>query len=304
MDPFTKGKHLALMGHLALLGVILVAIAIASWNEKHQKPAGTFTMVAISDAGLGDGKNIGGNAAAAQAPEPETPPEPAAPEKEAEPTPSPIPAPAALPKVELPKSVPQPTKPKPTPKPKPKATPVAKPSSYADFLKSNPTVKPLGTKSSKKTSAKSPSPAPTPSGPSFGEALSEGLSKKLGAAGSSGGSGSSATAVGDRTFGSGGLSGLGGTATDAESIYIGTVYTYLNSVWNEPKQLGSIHLRAKVQFDVDEQGGITSWRIVSGSGSDEFDQSVATVFAKVKRVSAPPARTTYRLFIEFETRQK
>jgi hypothetical protein len=106
MDPFTKGKHLALMGHLALLGVILVAIAIASWNEKHQKTGGDFYDGGDFRCRARRREKYRRQCRGRTGPEPETPPEPAAPEKEAEPTPSPIPAPAALPKSSSPNPFP------------------------------------------------------------------------------------------------------------------------------------------------------------------------------------------------------
>jgi TonB family protein len=299
MDPFTKGKHLALLGHLALVGAFL--IAIASWQEKHKVPAGSFTMVALADSGLGDGAKMGGDSSATEAPKPAEESEPEPPQEPKSPA---IPSPVVLPKVELPKTKPQVAKQKPAPAKKPVSKPIT---SYADFLKANPKTKPLGTtktKPTKKPSTNSFSPTPAPSGPTFGEALSEGLSQKLGAGNSASSSGGLASAAGDSTFGQGGLSGLGGTATDTEALYIGAVYTYLNAAWVEPKQLGGVHLKAKTQFNVDSNGNITSWKIVSPSGSTAFDNSVAAVFAKIKRVSAPPAKTDYRLFIEFETRQK
>lgn len=293
MDPYAKALRISVALHTAV--ALSLAFATLFGQLFAPRPAAVFTLMA-PPAGLIAGGPM--STPAAQAPA-EAPPLPQGPKL-------PSPAPAEVAKVKPAKItaaetfVPTPPKPKVAKKasetgtlPKQKPAPKPEKISYADFQKK------YAPKTQASKSKAKPTPNVTPaSGPSFEENLASRLNRRL-------------QEQGERTVGTGlggvagsGIAGNGtpGAIDDPEAIYTGTVYTYLNSVWEEPREVGNVRLFARVEFVVNRDGVITSWRITRRSGTDSFDKSVERVFAKVKQVSAPPIAQDYRLTVTFETR--
>lgn len=293
MDPYAKALRISVALHVS----VAVALGITFlWSQIFQpRPAAVFTLLA-PPAGLIAGGPSSSHAVEAPA---DVIPLPQGPK-----LPSPAPAEVAKPAKMTPAETfvpPAPPKPKVAKKasetgilPKQKAAPKPEKISYSDFQKKyapKPTAQ--------KTKAKTPAPSVAPSSvPSFEENLASRLNRRM-------------QEEGNRTVGTGlggvagsGIAGTGiaGAIDDPEAIYTGTVYTYLNSVWEEPREVGNVRLFARVEFVVNREGTITSWRITRRSGSDSFDKSVERVFARVKQVTAPPIAQEYRLTVTFETR--
>lgn len=300
MDPYAKGFKISITLHG---GVILVLCVFIFFQEVFKpRPAAVFTVMA-PPAGL----IAGGPASNPHVAEASINPIPKGPK-----LPSPAPTvetpkkqtpPAAMPSDDFLDAAPP--KPKAVKKKSDKGVLKPTPLKKAEKLSYSEFQKKYAPKTSPKTSAKPKKvkPPPTPQaipsgGPSFEENLASRLDKRL-------------QEQGEATVGTGlgGASGSGvmgngtpGAIDDPDAIYSGTIYTYLNSVWEEPKEVGSVHLFARAEFTVDREGTITAWRITRPSGVEAFDRSVSRVFSKVKSVSPPPTPQEYRLSVTFETR--
>ncbi len=297
MDPYAKAFRISVALHIAVALSLVIAFL---WSQLFQpRPAAVFTLLG-PPAGMIAGGPSSTHAMEAPA---EVIPLPQGPK-----LPSPAPAEVAKPKAAkmTPAETfvpPAPPKPKVAKKssdtgilPKQKAQPKPEKISYSDFQKKYaPTPKPTTSKAKVRTPSQSVSPS---SAPSFEETLASRLNRRM-------------QEEGNRTVGTGlggvagsGIVGMGtpGAIDDPEAIYTGTVYTYLNSVWEEPREVGNVRLFARVEFVVNREGTITSWRITRRSGSESFDKSVEKVFTRVKQVTAPPIAQEYRLTVTFETR--
>lgn len=294
MDPYAKALRISVALHTTVaLGLVFAAL----WSQLFApRPAAVFTLLA-PPAGL-----IAGGPSSTQAAEA---PADIIPLPQGPKLPSPAPAEVAKPKpakmTPAETFAPAPPKPKVARKssasgilPKQKATPKPEKISYSDFQKKY-APKAAPTKSKAKPTPQSAAPV---GGPSFEENLASRLNRRM-------------QEEGNRTVGTGlggvagsGIAGAGipGAIDDPEAIYTGTLYTYLNSVWEEPREVGNVRLFARVEFVVNREGTITSWRITRRSGSESFDKSVERVFARVKQVTAPPIAQDYRLSVTFETR--
>ena len=308
MDPFAKALRISLGLHA---GVALAFVIGVFFSEVFSpKPAAVFTVFA-PPAGLiagGPASSLARTAVPDALPIPQGPrlPSPApAQVKDTAPRQTEVSPSKALPMEEVAP---------PARKPKthrvsetgtlPKTKPAPEKLSYSEFQKKYaPKEAPKAsagnaTKAASKAKKFSASSVAPSAAPSFEETLASRLDKRF-------------QEEGERTVGTGlggapgsGVAGNGiaGATDNADALYTGTVYTYLNSVWEEPREVGTVHLMARVEFTVDRKGAITAWRITRRSGNDSFDKSVEKVFARVKEVSAPPTNQDYRLSVNFETR--
>ena len=315
MSPYDKAFKISLTLHV---GVVLVLCLVSLWHALFRPhPAAVFTVMG-PPAGMIAGGPMSTPAMdsveATQGPK----------------MPSPIPAPQSVPAPSTPKpksvkekqvkAAPEPnviptddfldsTPPKPKAVKKKVSTKTIKKESkpevisYAEWVKEHPQkrtvskakakAKPVQTQESEATASASPAPAP-----SFEQNLSSRLDRRLQEEGQQTPGVGLSGAPGSGTMGS----GTPGATQDEDALYAGTLYAYLNSVWEEPKEVGNVHLFASVDFVVSKAGTITSWRISHGSGSDAFDKSVERVFSRIKQVAAPPTPQEYRLSVTFETR--
>ncbi|KXU35995.1 hypothetical protein AXK11_04770 [Cephaloticoccus primus] len=206
-------------------------------------------------------------------PSPEPPtlapePEPAPPEifdepaREIIPTTPPEPAPRPEPKPETrPTPAPPPPKPvaKPTPKPAPKPEP--KPMTKAEFDRLH------GNK-----------PNPTAVKPGNARAAPPRV-RQISTRGIVGGSASVST-------------GAGGTAlsraeSDLLDAYISLLRQRLRAAHSKPAGL-SDQLQTKVRFAIGADGTLSNLRIITSSGSREFDESVLAAFRKVRSIGPTP----------------
>src|SRR5690606_18717941 len=86
--------------------------------------------------------------------------------------------------------------------------------------------------------------------------------------------------------------GAGGKAltraeSDALDAYIALLLQRLRVAHVKPAGLSDL-LSAKVRFNIAANGSLSNVRIITSSGSREFDQSVLEAFAKVRSIGAPP----------------
>jgi|GEM_PF-2274106 TonB family protein len=300
MNPYDKAFKISVTLHICVAALLGFAVL---WNEIFRpRPAAIFTVMA-PPAGL-----IAGGPMNSPMPSPE-----AIEAQQGPKMPSPAPAP-----------MPQPSKSKPVNHEKP--TPISNVIPTDDFLDSTPpTPKTAKSKTSTKTIKKEAKPqkisyaewakehpqkatktkashaqatAVPAAAPSFEQNLASRLDRRIQE------EGQETPGVGlGGTPGSGTMgSGTPGATEDADALYAGTLYSYLNSVWEEPKEVGNVHLYASVDFTVNKSGTITSWKISKGSGSEAFDKSVSRVFKQIRQVATPPTPQEYRLSVTFETR--
>lgn len=318
MDPFAKSSRLSLVGHLAVVGVVALCAFLSQCDQNKSQPI--FTLVG-PPAGAIAGGDLGSHMQRATVSEGTAGPKLAPATQEADEGPSEDASAEEAKAPEPKKSTVIPTdsfvtsvaKKITPPKVEKKVAAPAKPKtmSYADFQKTTPKNKlasaatKKSTASAKKASAakksSSSSAIPSSSGADFDSTLANRIARlPSGSMESSNIGTGQGGAAGSGVFGD----GIAGATEDPELLYTGAVWTYLNSVWEEPKQLGGLHFRARAEFVVDKSGHITSWKITQGSGSREFDRSVGNVFARIHEVSTPPTPTDYRLSVEFETREQ
>lgn len=213
----------------------------------------------------------GNNYAATEAPPPATPdpinfdlpiPETPAPVI----TPAPEPVIETPPKVITPEPTPVPPKPKPTPvkpQPKPKAPP----------KKAEPPPKKMSLEEFRKLHATKSNASNQPAKPRSIKVRSIDTN--------------SFANVSSKT-----LTGAGGQAlTRAEGrlmdAYIAQLLQRLRSAHQKPPGLSDL-LTAQVRFNIAANGVLSSVKIITSSGSAEFDQSVLRAFAKVRSIGPPP----------------
>lgn len=87
-------------------------------------------------------------------------------------------------------------------------------------------------------------------------------------------------------------SGAGGKAltkaeSDALEGYIALLLQRLRAAHSKPAGLSDL-LQAKVRFSIAANGTLSNVKIITSSGSREFDQSVLEAFAKVRSIGAVP----------------
>jgi TonB family protein len=302
LDPFDKGFRLSMLVH----AIVIVAIGLSLlWAQLFKpRPATIFTVVAPPAGVIAGGPLPSPEEAAPKPtaptgpklPSPRPAPTPHTPPAAAKPTPPPPPpkAPAAAPKAVKKVNAPTPPKPRKATAEKPKT---AEKISFSDFQKKYAPKSPADSKPAPKSNDQ---PVAESRAPSWEENLASRLdrrreesSQRIAGTGGVGPAGSGVAGI-----------GVAGATDDADALYTGALYTYLNSVWQEPREVGSIRLSARVEFVVNAQGNIVQWRLVRRSGSDTFDRSVIAVFERVKQVTPPPSKMDYRLTITFETRDK
>jgi TonB family protein len=296
MDPYAKAFKISATLHA---GVIIFLCLFIAWNELFKpRAAAVFTVMAPPAGMIAGGPMTNPQAAPSEvSPAPTGPKLPSPPASEK--PPQKITTTLTAPQDDfLDAAPPQPKTVKKTDNGivKPRAARKVEKLSYAEFQKKY-AAKIAATQKARSKAMATATAVPA-STPSFEENLASRLDKKL-------------QEQGDATVGTGlggapgsGIAGSGvaGASDDPDAIYSGTIYTYLNSVWEEPKEVGNVHLFAKVEFNVSKTGAITAWAITRKSGVDAFDRSVAKVFARVKQLSAPPTPQEYRLTVTFETR--
>ena len=305
MDPYAKAFKVSVTLHVVVAATFLVGTIFG--DIFHPKPAAVFTVLGPPAGLIAGGPSTSDSRTAM----PDMTPIPQGPR-----LPSPTPAPATPEKVHPMSAVPEDnfmeavTKPKPRPssdngvlrKHKTKVTPKvdtdAQKISYSDWQRKFAPKKPTAKDKTPNKAQKTSDVVPSSGVPSFEENLASRLNRKMQEQGDS----SVGTGLGDAA-GSGEMgNGIAGATMDVDAVYSGTIYTYLNSVWEEPREVGNVHMTARVEFTVDHTGAIKGWTITRRSGSDSFDKSVEKVFSRVKQVSAPPSNQDYRLTVNFETR--
>ncbi len=288
MDPYAKAFRISLSLHATV--AVVLSFAFLFGEVFRPKPAAIFTVMA-PPAGL----IAGGPATTESVAENSVFPMPQGPK-----LPSPAPEVSKPVKKTNTASIPEIAKPKP-PKPSSekgnlkKTAPVPKTEklSYADY------VKKYGKPESTSKKVAQPKEAPVKTAPSFEERFASRLNDRLQEQGQA----TIGTGLGGAAGSGVAGTGIAGATMDADALYTGRVYTYLNSVWEEPKEVGKARLSARVEFVVDEDGNIASMRFTKRSGVGPFDESVEKIFRKVKQVGTPPSRQNYRLSVTFETRE-
>lgn len=297
MDPYAKALRISTGLHIAAALAVVASVFFA--EVFRPRPAAVFTLMG-PPAGLIAG---GPSATQARPVEPNVIPAPQGPKL-------PSPAPSDEPKAAQ-SNIAEPASPSIAP-PRPK--PVRKPSDSGVLPKNKVTPKKperlsfndFQKKYAPKAPAKKATPKPAaaparavgPSAPSWEENLASRLNRRV----QDQGERSAGTGLGGAAGSGIAGDGIPGATLDADALYSGTIYTYLNSVWEEPREVGSVRLSASVQFTVDRRGNLTAWRITRRSGNDSFDRSVQRVFDRVKEVPPPPTNQDYRLSVNFETR--
>ena len=77
---------------------------------------------------------------------------------------------------------------------------------------------------------------------------------------------------------------------DAASVYKGLVELALRSRWNRPDNIEDDAFAAEVQLTVDDQGGVTAYHWLKGSGNRVWDDSVKAAVAATKEISQRPPK--------------
>lgn len=169
------------------------------------------------------------------------------------------PGPEVRPKPEPPKPKPGPEPPKPKPKPKPeppKPTPPA-----PDAVTTKPKREPVKVERSQTKVTRTltrPAPKPTPS-----KLTAEEIEKLL----------AMNAKPSDRT-----------QIPDEDSRGLDLIRRTLYAAWTQPAMPAAANPVTEVELVLDAGGAVRSWRIVSGSGSAEFDASVRAALAQITRI--------------------
>ena len=103
--------------------------------------------------------------------------------------------------------------------------------------------------------------------------------KKINIAGITGGSVNATTGAGGKA--------LTRAESDALDAYIALLLQRLRAAHIKPAGLSDL-LQAKVRFNIAANGALSNVRIITSSGSREFDQSVLEAFARVRSIGATP----------------
>lgn len=97
----------------------------------------------------------------------------------------------------------------------------------------------------------------------------------------------------DRQSGSaqrGSGSGSGSGASEALQLYARIVEQRIKSHWRFPRIGTEENLQAVVEVKIDAQGNIIETNLVSGSGRNDFDNSVLRAVEETEGLSAPPGK--------------
>lgn len=255
---------------LTLHALIVLAIVVAAWwTQRREEMPPIFELV------MGPGDNYAATEAPRGGTEPSvkldlpepvplvTPvplPEPAAPVVTPAPEPTPVPQKKA-PAKEQPKKVePAPKKAEPAPPKKAEPAPKAATTSYEDFVKKQGPPQPRKTTST-----------PQPIKP-----------KLIDAQGIVGGSSSSTSTT---------KTGAGGTVSSRAEVELTQAYIALivQRIRQSMEAAGVTDQRTVVvAFNVSASGEISSPRIVTTSGSADFDRAVLTAFRSIRPIGPPP----------------
>ncbi len=104
------------------------------------------------------------------------------------------------------------------------------------------------------------------------------------------------------------LTGAGGKALTREEgnlleSYQALLLKRLSAAHQKPQGLSDL-LTAEARFNIAADGGLSSVKIVRGSGSAEFDQSVLRAFKKVRTIGRTPTGKSYVWTVTFRMRDE
>jgi hypothetical protein len=80
------------------------------------------------------------------------------------------------------------------------------------------------------------------------------------------------------------------TTTDPIEIYKGTIEHAVRSRWNRPEDIRDENYIADVEVTLNQNGAITHWDWVKGSGDKRWDDSVKLAMSQTKGVNRPPPK--------------
>ncbi|HEV2211150.1 MAG TPA: energy transducer TonB [Verrucomicrobiae bacterium] len=80
------------------------------------------------------------------------------------------------------------------------------------------------------------------------------------------------------------------TVSDPKLVYKGLVEHALRSHWNRPEGIADDMFVAEVRLTIDDQGNLTGYEWVKGSGNGKWDNSVKAALASTKVFSRPPPK--------------
>jgi protein TonB len=80
------------------------------------------------------------------------------------------------------------------------------------------------------------------------------------------------------------------TITNPNDLYKALVEHALLSRWNRPEDIADENFVAELEVSVDSSGNLGSYRWISGSGNQRWDNSVKETMGRVKALSRPPPK--------------